>query len=220
MSLFLDFLVAMAEDVTQDTFVSGQYGHCYDQKFSLEKRTMAQRARTVVWKELSPYTLKTYVLKGQPSHHYLSQDTIDRRNFDFLVNSTGSDRLLHAVLDVDEQAVDDSALLMNSFVKSDKFCVGSRLVLKNCCLEARELVIGKNCYINELTKNLNAQALIIPENTCIIRYEVFSEMSGPSSPPHRHVCNERQSSQKTHCCSSGTGAGLLQDSKVFHMQGR
>ncbi|KAL3210163.1 hypothetical protein MRX96_009111 [Rhipicephalus microplus] len=182
MSLFFDFLVAMAEDVIQDTFVSGHYGHCYDQKFSLEKRTMAQRTQTVVWKELSPCTLKTYVLKGQPSHHYLSQDTIDRRNFDFLVNRTDSDRLLHAVLDVDEQAVDDSALLMNSFVKSDKFCIGSHSVLKNCCLEARELVIGKNCYINGQTVNLNARALIIPENTCIIQYEVFSKMSGASSP--------------------------------------
>nr|XP_037284060.1 L-fucose kinase-like [Rhipicephalus microplus] len=59
MSLFFDFLVAMAEDVIQDTFVSGHYGHCYDQKFSLEKRTMAQRTQTVVWKELSPCTLKT-----------------------------------------------------------------------------------------------------------------------------------------------------------------
>ncbi|KAL1437280.1 hypothetical protein MTO96_001353 [Rhipicephalus appendiculatus] len=182
MSLFFDFLVAMAEDVTQDSFVSGQYGRCYDQKFSLEERTMAQRARNLVWKELSSYSLKAYVLEGQPSHHYLSNDTTARQHSDFLVSRAGSDFLLHAVLDVDEKAVGDSALLMNTFVKSDKCFIGSHSVLKNCCLEAREVVIGKNCYVNGLTVNLNTQALNIPENTCIIQYEVFLEYSGVSSP--------------------------------------
>uniref|UniRef100_A0A224YPX0 Fucokinase n=1 Tax=Rhipicephalus zambeziensis TaxID=60191 RepID=A0A224YPX0_9ACAR len=182
MSLFFDFLVAMAEDVTQDSFVSGQYGRCYDQKFSLEERTMAQRARNLVWKELSSYSLKAYVLEGQPSHHYLSNDTTARQHSDFLVSRAGSNFLLHAVLDVDEKAVGDSALLMNTFVKSDKCLIGSHSVLKNCCLEAREVVIGKNCYVNGLTVNLNTQALNIPDNTCIIQYEVFLEYSGVSSP--------------------------------------
>ncbi|XP_037280883.2 L-fucose kinase-like [Rhipicephalus microplus] len=182
MSLFFDFLVAMAEDVTQDTFVSGQYGRCYDQKFSLEKSTMAQRARNLVWKELSSYSLKAYVLKGQPSHHYLSNDTTARQHSDFLISRAGNDWLLHAALDVDEKALGDSAVLMNTFVKSGKCFIGSHSLLKNCCLEAREVVIGKNCYINGLTVNLDTQALIIPENTCIIQYEVFLEYSGVSSP--------------------------------------
>lgn len=182
MSLFFDLLVAMAEDVTQDTFVSGQYGRCYDKKFSLEKRTMAQRARNLVWKELSSYSLKAYVLEGQSSHHYLSNDTTARQHSDFLISRAGSDLLLHAVLDVDEKAVGDSALLMNTFVKSNKCFIGSHSVLRNCCLQAREVVVGKNCYINGLTVNLNTQALIIPENSCIIQYEVFLEHSGVSSP--------------------------------------
>lgn len=182
MSLFFDLLVAMAEDVSQDSFVSGQHGRWYDKKFSLEKRTMAQRARNLVWNELSSYTLKAYVLECQPSHHYLSNDTTARQHSDFLINRARSDLLLHAVLDVDEKAVGDGALLMNTFVRSDRCSIGSHSLLKNCCLEASEVVVGKNCYINGLTVNLNTQALIIPENTCIIEYEVCLEDSDASLP--------------------------------------
>lgn len=182
MSLFFDVLVAMAEDVSQESFVSGQYGRCYDKKFSLEKRTMAQRARNLVWKELSSYSLKAYVLEGQPSHHYLCYDTTARQHSNFHVSRAGSGLLLHAVLDVNERAIGDSAVFMNTFVKSGKCSVGSRSVLKNCCLEALEVIIGSKCYINGLTVNLNSQALIIPDNTCIIQYDVCLEHSDALSP--------------------------------------
>ncbi|XP_075530473.1 L-fucose kinase-like isoform X1 [Dermacentor variabilis] len=182
MSLFFDLLVAMAEDVSQDSFVSGQHGRCYDKKFSLEKRTMAQRARKLVWNELSSYTLKAYVLEGQPSHHYLSNETTARQHSDFLINRASSDLLLHAFLDVNEKAVGDNAVLMNTLIRSGRCAIGSHSLLKNCCLEASEVIVGKNCYINGLTVNLNAQALIIPENTCIIQYIVCFEDSDASLP--------------------------------------
>ncbi|KAK8762963.1 hypothetical protein V5799_034428 [Amblyomma americanum] len=175
MSLFFDLLVAMAADVSQDSFVSGQCGRWYDKKFCLEKTALAQRARNLIWNELSPYSVNAYTLGGKPSHRYLSNDTTGRQHSELLINRAGSEMLHHAALDVSIKRVGKCSILMNTFIRCENCCIGSNSLLKDCHLEASEVVIGENCYINGLAVNLKDEALVIPANTCVLQYEIHLE---------------------------------------------
>lgn len=175
MSLFFDLLVAMAADVSQDSFMSGQCGRWYDKKFCLEKTALAQRARNLIWNELSPYSMNAYILGDKPSHQYLFNDTTGRHHSELLISRAGGEMLHHAALDVSSKRIGECSVLMNTFIRSESCCIGSSSLLKDCHLEASEVVIGNNCYINGLTVNVKDEALVIPADTCILQYEIHLE---------------------------------------------
>lgn len=178
MSLFFDLLVAMAVDISRHSFVAGQCGRYYDKKFSLDKRSMAQRARNLVWAELCSYSMKAFVFEGKPSHQYLSNDATGRDHCRLFIERAGSELLHHASLDVSGTVTSEKAVLMNSSIRCEGHCsIGSNSVLKDCKLYAAEVVVGKNCYLNGLTVSLNDEALSIPDDTCLLQYEVCSENS-------------------------------------------
>uniref|UniRef100_A0A1E1X3Z0 Putative l-fucose kinase n=1 Tax=Amblyomma aureolatum TaxID=187763 RepID=A0A1E1X3Z0_9ACAR len=182
MSLFFDLLVAMAADVSQDSFVSGQCGRWYDKKFCLEKTELAQRARNHIWNELSPYSMSAYILGDKPSHRYLSNDITGRQHSELLINRASSEMLHHAALDVSGKRIGERSILMNTFIRCESCCIGSSSLLKDCHLEASKVVIGNNCYINGLTVNVKDEALVIPANTCILQYEIHLENFNTALP--------------------------------------
>lgn len=183
MSLFFDLLVAMATDITRDSFVAGQCGRYYDHKFSLDNRSMAYRARSLVWDELSSYSMKAFVLEGKQSHQYLSNNTTGREHCRLFIERACGELLHHASLDVGGTIASERAVLMNTSIKcKGSFSIGSNSVLKDCNLCAAEVVVGKNCYLNGLTVSLEDEALAIPDDTCLLQYEVFPEISDEVFP--------------------------------------
>lgn len=183
MSLFFDLLVAMAMDISKDSFVAGQCGRYYDQKFSLDNRSMAYRARNLVWDELSSYSMKAFMLEGKRSHQYLPSSTTGREHCRLFTERACGELLHHASLDVGGTVVGEKAVLMNSSVKCEGTCsIGNNSVLKDCNLYAAEVLVGKNCYLNGLTVRLQDEALVIPDDTCLLQYEVCSENSGEVLP--------------------------------------
>jgi hypothetical protein len=60
LSLFFDFLVAMAADVSKDDFISGERNAYLNKKVkrSAEEIDVMRQAREVIWKELREYKIK------------------------------------------------------------------------------------------------------------------------------------------------------------------
>ncbi|XP_077502289.1 uncharacterized protein LOC144113202 isoform X2 [Amblyomma americanum] len=63
------------------------------------------------------------------------------------------------------------SILMNTFIRCENCCIGSNSLFKDCHLEASEVVIANNCYINGLTVNVKDEALVIPANSCVLQKE-------------------------------------------------
>lgn len=171
LSLFFDLLVAMATRVSQESFENGLCGRLYDYKFCLARKGATQRARKLIWEELCCHTLKPYVLQGS-THQYLSNDTTAKEHSKQFLETSKRKPLLHSALEASKEVM-SNCTLVNTLLRCTKLCqVGDYTVLKDCCLEAAAIFVGRNCYLNGVTLALKNQALVIPDDTCLLQYEV------------------------------------------------
>ncbi|CAN7992081.1 unnamed protein product [Ixodes hexagonus] len=169
MSLFFDLLVAMATGVSRESFENGSCGRWYDYKFCLARKAAAQRARSLIWQELSWHTLKPYVLQGS-THHYLSNETTAEEHSKLFLGASKTIPPLHSALEAKDSS---DCTLVNTLLRCTKRChVGDHSVLKDCCLEAADIFVGRNCYLNGMTLALKDEELRIPDGTCLLQYEV------------------------------------------------
>lgn len=171
MSLFFDLLVAMATDMSLEAFESGSRGRLYDYKFHLARKGEDQRARRLIWDELRWHTLKPYVLQGS-THQYLSNDTTAKEHSKKFFETSKRKPFLHSALEAAKEEM-SNCTLVNTLLRCTKQCqVGDSTVLKDCCLEAADIFVGRNCYLNGVTLALKNKALVIPDDTCLLQYEV------------------------------------------------
>ncbi|KAM7283259.1 L-fucose kinase [Ixodes scapularis] len=172
MSLFFDLLVAMTTGVSRESFENGSCGRWYDHKFCLARKEAAQRARSLIWEELSWHTLKPYVLEGG-TYQYLSNDTTAEEHSKRFLGTSEVNPFLHSALEgcMEERS---KCALMNTLLRCPGRChVGDCSVLKDCCLEAADIFVGQNCYVNGVTLALKDEALHIPDGACLLQYEVW-----------------------------------------------
>ncbi|XP_054710924.1 L-fucose kinase-like [Uloborus diversus] len=75
-SLFFDILVAMASNMTKESFIVGKCGKTYNLKAGINEGNSKENmsARLLVWSELSKYKMSPKLLKGHQHLYWSSQD--------------------------------------------------------------------------------------------------------------------------------------------------
>ncbi|XP_064640542.1 L-fucose kinase-like [Lineus longissimus] len=151
LSLFFDFLVAMATDVSKDDFVSGERNAYLSKKVtrSAEEIEVMRQAREVIWKELRDYKVKVVVIPDG-EFHYLSLSAGDFHKTvagTLCLDDTQLKRnhVMHASIHPTVN-IDDASIVVNSILEEDVH-VGAKSLIVNSHL-ANKFSIGKDSFVN------------------------------------------------------------------------
>ncbi|XP_064467245.1 L-fucose kinase-like isoform X2 [Ornithodoros turicata] len=174
-SLFFDLLMATATNVSKEAFVNGHCGRLYDRHFSLSRNMSVIQARSLVWDELSRYSLKIGSLENV-THYYLSHSITAETYLNYLWSCNIQEGYRHAALEV-ENMTGTNFIAMNSLLKSERGCkIGNKSVLRDCHISASGITIGEDSFLSGVIHGSQNENFRVPDATCVLQFEVSSPL--------------------------------------------